>query len=723
MYKYSFNFTKRMELIIFLGLIILTKSQMIYPDQYEYAKNVNYPVYDKNQQRLYQASYNPVAYAAPAAPAATGTYSQDLYYAQQQQPAQATYYASQQQPVQPTYYAPQQAAYAPQQTGYAVQAAYAPQQTEYAVQAAYAPPLLYSSAFNVNQPQKRASINSGTPSETNNNRVALPISPLAQSLPPDWAYQVNNIISKGVTKLALDIQNVIYANNLASVVNENENIVFSPLNLAGALAMIHLGSAGITFEETSRILGLATGVDISTHSELVHQIFGLLMSVIHQSVSGSARTTNIANGIFVQNGFPIRSEFKTISENVYKSEVENLDFQLKGNEAKDKINAWVKEKTNGKIASILNDVPSPSTLVVIASALYFNAEWDRHFIQGATGKRPFSIEPNQEITVDFMYNAGDFPFYEDPNIGVKIVGLPYKGLDMTMYIMLPTIEGARALGGFEKTLTPEIIEYLIQNTKNQTTILGIPKMKITSSLKLKRVLQSLGLLSLFDPTTADLSLLSPGPDGQNNLNPNLNVAAITDPNNRPGKQIVNRKSNNNRDQLIFSRFGGVTNEKRNLRKNLFQYFDNNRNYNVEQWSTGFNIRRLAKKKREIEKERINDTNDVVNRVKRQNRIPEEFLRIIENRNYQYYGLDNLRNSATLSNPHLYADEVLHKVDIDINERGTEAAAATAVVLERDGSQKRLIANRPFLFFIRHNPTKLILFWGTINRPTPNYSTL
>ncbi|XP_014607361.1 PREDICTED: serpin B3-like isoform X3 [Polistes canadensis] len=671
MYKYSFNFTKRMELIIFLGLIILTKSQMIYPDQYEYAKNVNYPVYDKNQQRLYQASYNPVAYAAPAAPAATGTYSQDLYYAQQQQPAQATYYASQQQPVQPTYYAPQQAAYAPQQTGYAVQAAYAPQQTEYAVQAAYAPPLLYSSAFNVNQPQKRASINSGTPSETNNNRVALPISPLAQSLPPDWAYQVNNIISKGVTKLALDIQNVIYANNLASVVNENENIVFSPLNLAGALAMIHLGSAGITFEETSRILGLATGVDISTHSELVHQIFGLLMSVIHQSVSGSARTTNIANGIFVQNGFPIRSEFKTISENVYKSEVENLDFQLKGNEAKDKINAWVKEKTNGKIASILNDVPSPSTLVVIASALYFNAEWDRHFIQGATGKRPFSIEPNQEITVDFMYNAGDFPFYEDPNIGVKIVGLPYKGLDMTMYIMLPTIEGARALGGFEKTLTPEIIEYLIQNTKNQTTILGIPKMKITSSLKLKRVLQSLGLLSLFDPTTADLSLLSPGPDGQNNLNPNLNVAAITDPNNRPG----------------------------------------------------FNIRRLAKKKREIEKERINDTNDVVNRVKRQNRIPEEFLRIIENRNYQYYGLDNLRNSATLSNPHLYADEVLHKVDIDINERGTEAAAATAVVLERDGSQKRLIANRPFLFFIRHNPTKLILFWGTINRPTPNYSTL
>lgn len=109
----------------------------------------------------------------------------------------------------------------------------------------------------------------------------------------------------------------------------------------------------------------------------------------------------------------------------------NVDFQERGKEAQDKINAWVKEKTNGKISTILNDVPSAATKVIIASALYFNAEWNRYFIKGATGRKVFSIEPNQQILVDMMYNAGDFPFYEDKNYGVKIVGLPYKGLDVS----------------------------------------------------------------------------------------------------------------------------------------------------------------------------------------------------------------------------------------------------------------------------------------------------
>lgn len=281
--------------------------------------------------------------------------------------------------------------------------------------------------------------------------------------------------------------------------------------------------------------------------------------------------------------------------------------------------------------------------------------------------------------------------------------------------MLPKAEGARALGEFERTLTPEIIEYLIQNMKNQTTILGMPKMKITSSLKLKKVLKSLGLTSLFNPATSDLSLLSPG-SGE------LIANSASNPTTKSSKSFndQNRQSNN-RDQLIFSRFGDDTNGGQMYRKHLFKYTDNTRRYNIEQWANGFNIRRMQRKRREIETKLIDDVNDV-KRVRRQSRpMSEEFLRIVENRNFRSYGLDNLRNSATTTNPGLYADEVLHKVDIEINEKGTEAAAATTVVLERDGRQKRLLANRPFLFFIRHNPTKLILFWGTINTPTPNFS--
>nr|XP_050854869.1 leukocyte elastase inhibitor-like isoform X1 [Vespula vulgaris] len=727
-------------IIIFLGLIVLGKSQLIYPDQYEYTKTSIYPAYANNQRRSYSAD---VAYAASAVPAAPM-----VYYASSAAPmvysapvaAPVAYSAPVAAPV--AYSAPVAApvAYSAPAPAVAAPVAYsapAPAPAPAAPVEYYASgaaPMIYyavpprsiayypSSASIVNQlpKQPKETFLSPAASQINVNTIAPPISPLAQSLPLDWAYRVNDIISKGVTKLALNIQNVIYANNLASVKDEKDNIVFSPLNIAGSLALVHLGSAGITFEEVSRILGLATGVDISTHSELVHQMFGLLISVVHEKVLESTRIIDIASAIFLQEGFPIRPEFRTISEDVYQSAVMNVDFQERGKEAQDKINAWVKEKTNGKISTILNDVPSAATKVIIASALYFNAEWNRYFIKGATGRKVFSIEPNQQILVDMMYNAGDFPFYEDKNYGVKIVGLPYKGLDTTMYIMLPKAEGARALGEFERTLTPEIIEYLIENMRNQTTIIGMPKMKITSSLKLKKVLESLGLTSLFNPAAADLSLLSPG-SGELIANAVPNLEAISSTNStRSNKSFNNQnRQSNNRDQLIFSRFGSDVDGQQMYKKHLFKYTDNTRGYNIEQWATGFNIRR-QRKRREIETERSDDE-DNVKRVRRQTRpMSDDFLRIVESRNFRSFGLDDLRNSATVANPGLYADEVLHKVDIDINEKGTEAAAATTVVLERDGRQKRLLANRPFLFFIRHNPTKLILFWGTINTPTPNF---
>lgn len=93
--------------------------------------------------------------------------------------------------------------------------------------------------------------------------------------------------------------------------------------------------------------------------------------------------------------------------------------------------------------------------------------------------------------------------------------------------------------------------------------------------------------------------------------------------------------------------------------------------------------------------------------------------------YRYEdSLDFIRNSINRNsqniNPGLYADQILHKVVIDVTESGTEAAAATSVSLTRDGSRKNIIVDVPFFFFIRDERTKLILFWGSINTPAPNF---
>ncbi len=65
---------------------------------------------------------------------------------------------------------------------------------------------------------------------------------------------------------------------------------------------------------------------------------------------------------------------------------------------------------------------------------------------------------------------------------------------------------------------------------------------------------------------------------------------------------------------------------------------------------------------------------------------------------------------------LYIGAVAHKAFIEVNEEGTEAAAATAVVIRTSSMPPQFIANRPFLFLIRETSTGAILFIGRVVDP-------
>lgn len=67
---------------------------------------------------------------------------------------------------------------------------------------------------------------------------------------------------------------------------------------------------------------------------------------------------------------------------------------------------------------------------------------------------------------------------------------------------------------------------------------------------------------------------------------------------------------------------------------------------------------------------------------------------------------------------LKIDEVFHKAFVEVSEEGTEAAAATAVVIVRKTAimNNEFRANRPFIFFIRENESGNILFLGRITNP-------
>ena len=76
-------------------------------------------------------------------------------------------------------------------------------------------------------------------------------------------------------------------------------------------------------------------------------------------------------------------------------------------------------------------------------------------------------------------------------------------------------------------------------------------------------------------------------------------------------------------------------------------------------------------------------------------------------------------SGMTGNKDLFISDVFHKAFVSVDEEGTEAAAATAVVMSLTSAPEnplRLEVDRPFLFLIREIQTNSILFMGRVVKP-------
>jgi len=87
---------------------------------------------------------------------------------------------------------------------------------------------------------------------------------------------------------------------------------------------------------------------------------------------------------------------------------------------------------------------------------------------------------------------------------------------------------------------------------------------------------------------------------------------------------------------------------------------------------------------------------------------------------QFLGMCEIQDPAQ----NLYIGKVLHQAQVEVTEKGTEAAAATAVItMPPPGPREQMVpftpvfrADRPFAFVIRDRKTGCILFMGRVMDP-------
>jgi serine protease inhibitor len=284
-------------------------------------------------------------------------------------------------------------------------------------------------------------------------------------------------------------------------------------------------------------------------------------------------------------------------------------------------------------------------------------------------RRPFYVTDSQVkgsgevLQVLMMVNGGDFPYNSDPVLGCQVVGLPYKDRSATMYLVLPDEPGYQALRRLQYKFTVNRLKELADSATERTVIIAVPKMQLESTTYLKEALKVLGIHTLFDPFEADLSQISDYRD--------VDSFMTTD---RLGEKNMTEEENTSTDNITST-------------THLYpEHTTINTNVSIDEMSKESIYQTGSEKERTPKHIRINSLNI---------------------------------NPKISRNPGLYADSIIHKVTIDVTESGTEAAAATVVSVTRDGSHKVVRFDRPFLFFIRHEETGAVLFWGTVVKPTPN----
>jgi len=74
--------------------------------------------------------------------------------------------------------------------------------------------------------------------------------------------------------------------------------------------------------------------------------------------------------------------------------------------------------------------------------------------------------------------------------------------------------------------------------------------------------------------------------------------------------------------------------------------------------------------------------------------------------------------SNISTENLFLSDVVHKAFVQVDEEGTEAAAATGVIVRAMAFHQpvEFRADRPFIFIIRHNETGALLFMGRVFNP-------
>lgn len=282
---------------------------------------------------------------------------------------------------------------------------------------------------------------------------------------------------------------------LFKLLNEEDsekNIFISPLSISTALSMAANGANGETYKEFINSLEM-NDLNLEEINNANRFLIETLPKISEKTKFG------IANSVWIEEQFPIETNFVETIKKYYSAESFKLDFKQPS--VPDLMNKWINEKTVGMIERMIDGV-DPETVLFLINALYFKGEWKNKFEEKATVSGMFETVKGERVNSLFMNQVNDFSYYADENF--QIVDLPYQDSLFSMTILLPVKGFSDSFSQFNNEYWQKIKTNLSRTKVN----LSMPKFSFSYDKELNEVLKKLKLVKCFNKEQAEFEKIS-----------------------------------------------------------------------------------------------------------------------------------------------------------------------------------------------------------------------
>jgi serpin B len=283
----------------------------------------------------------------------------------------------------------------------------------------------------------------------------------------------------------------------------NQNLILSPFSISTALSMLLNGARGQT------ATGIAATLDQAQSSPGYQAAVAALAADLTKQANLGGNQLAIANGLWVQQGFPLESEFEQTIRTLYQAPITPLDFHTNAEQARQTINSWTAQHTNDKIPELFaRGAIDAATRLVLTSAIYFFGKWRTPFDPQNTRAEPFQLGSGRTVDAKFMHQKADFLYGETPL--AQILEMKYADTPLVFDILLPKTNDG--LAELERSIKPETLSGWFGALTSHKVETAIPKFRADSAFSLKEMLSRMGMADAFT-RSADFS----GIDGQHDL--------------------------------------------------------------------------------------------------------------------------------------------------------------------------------------------------------------